>query len=106
MFGTKHTHTHFHFHGDNSSIRKTLKKILMTQEEAVAKINELTAQTQKSNAEINQKLTELQDALAAAGNVTPAVEAALAGLAAVVQANDDLIADAPTEEPALTGQPA
>lgn len=100
MFGTKHTHTHFHFHGDNSSIRKTLKKILMTQEEAVAKINALTAQTQKSNAEISQKLTELSDAISAAGNVTPEVEAALAGLASVVQANDDLIADAPTEEPA------
>ncbi len=72
----------------------------MTQEEAVAKINALTAQTQKSNAEISLKLTELSEAIAAAGNVTPEVEAALAGLASVVQANDDLIADAPTGEPA------
>lgn len=69
----------------------------MTQEEAVAKINELTAQSQKSNAEINAKLAELADALAAAGNVSPAVEAALASLQAVVQSNDDLIADAPVE---------
>ena len=93
----KHYHTHIYLGCDDSKIYKLLKKLQMTQEEAVAKINELTAQTQKSNAEISAKLQELADAITAAGNVTPEVEAALTNLQSGVQANDDLIADTTTE---------
>ncbi len=91
--------THFHFHGDSKKTNKLLKQILMNQTELKEKLEALTSQAQKSNAEIQAKLQELADAIATQGNTSPDVDAALANLTAVVKANDELIADATGEEP-------
>ena len=101
MFGSQHTHTHYHFPSDDKKTRKILKQILMNQTELAAQLSALTEQTKKSFGEISTKLSELDQAIAAQGNVSPEVVAALDNLKAAVQQNDDLIADAPqTEEPA------
>mgnify|MGYP003555117131 CR=1 FL=1 len=97
MFGDTHTHTHYHYHGDEE-IKHLLKKILMNQTELAAELEAVKIQSQKTNAEINRKLVELQTAIEAQGNVSPEVEAKLAELKAVTQANDDLIVDEPTTE--------
>jgi len=98
MFADKHTHYHYHFHG-HEKIHKLLKQILMNQEQLAAELTAVKNQNQKTNAEIQAKLAELQAAIEAQGTVSPEVEAALAELKAVAQSNDDLIADAPVTDP-------
>lgn len=80
------------------AIERKVDRLTMTQDELATKLGEVTAQVAKIGTEVSatlQKVTELEAALAAAGNTTPAVDAALAALKAQAQKTDDLIPDAP-----------
>lgn len=85
---------HVFFHDDRRTI-KLLKRIAMNMQELKAAIDAATAQADKARAEIVQKITDLEAAIANAGNTTPEVDAALAALHASVQATDDVVPDAP-----------
>ena len=77
-----------------------LKGILMaTKEEVTAQIVAATEQTNKIISEVQTATAALSDAIAAAGNSTPAMDAALAGLKAALQVADDLNPDAPPPAP-------
>jgi len=97
------THYHYHFGPDDQTIlalkkiNKTLKKIMATQEEVAGQLAALTAQVEKVKTEIQANLDALAEAIAAQGNATPEVEAALAALTASVQGADDLNPDAPVQ---------
>lgn len=67
--------------------------IMTTQAELAAELSALKAQVDKVRAEVTEKVQSLEDALNAAGTVSPEVEAALADLKASVQAADDLNPD-------------
>ncbi len=78
----------------------------MTHAELAAELTRLTEQEGKIAAEqatrfdaLTQAVNDLKDALAAAGNVTPEVSAALLALKGAVQSLDDSIPDAPVEPP-------
>ena len=94
-----HNHTHFHYGNEAvlKQINKTLKKIMATQEEVAGQLAALTAQVEKVKTEIQANLDALAEAIAAQGNATPEVEAALAALTASVQGADDLNPDAPVQ---------
>lgn len=84
------------------SLRKEVNYIMSTQAELAVILTELTAQVAKIGTETTatlQKVVDLEAALAAAGNVTPEVQAALDALKAQAQAVDDLVPDAPVVEP-------
>ncbi len=65
----------------------------MTQAELLQQLTDLTAQEEKAKGEIIAKLANLEAAIAAAGNTTPEVDAALAALKTSVQGVDDIVAD-------------
>lgn len=65
----------------------------MTKEELTQELESITAQNEKARAEIMQKLADLEAAVAAAGNTTPEIDAAVAALKASVQTDDDMNAD-------------
>lgn len=67
-----------------------LKKITMTNEEAVAKIDAQEVKITKIQTEIQG----LKDAILSGGNVSPEIEAALARVDAALQATDDMNEDA------------
>jgi uncharacterized membrane protein YccC len=98
-------HADIHIHGDPDvkpsldSITNKLKTIMATQAELAQQLRDVTAQNEKARGEILAKISELETALANAGNTTPEVDEALAALKASVQTDDDLNADAPTEPP-------
>lgn len=95
-----HIHKHIHHHHDGADeIKSQLNKIVMTTEEAVAKLNGIATQLQKVKAEVQI----LVDAGANAGNITPELQAAIANVAGAVQGVDDLNADAPPAEPPAEG---
>jgi hypothetical protein len=72
----------------------TIGEILMKQEELVAKLQAVDAQTKKAMAEIVARITQLQDAIQATPtDLPPEVEAALQNLITTVQALDDLNPD-------------
>ena len=73
-----------------------IKKIMSTQAEVAAQLTALSTQLDKALAEIQAEIQKLTDAVAAAGNSTPEVDAALGALSAKVQALDDLNADPST----------
>jgi hypothetical protein len=75
-------------------IQKQVKTILMTQEEAVQAVKDLTAQVGKVSTEV-QKLI---DAAQNQGNVSPELADAITAAKAALQGLDDLNADA-TETP-------
>lgn len=79
-------------------IESNLRKIMSTQQEEADKLNELAAQLQKANDEIQKAIQDLKDALASAGNTSPEVDAATAALTAKAQALDDIVPD-PVSEP-------
>ena len=92
---------HIHFHGASddaiSSINKRLEIIMGTQAELAAQINEVTNTVAKIGVETQSlltKVTELTDLLAAGGNTTPEVDAAIAALVAQAAVVDELVADA------------
>ena len=67
---------------------------MATQAELAQQLTDLGTQLDKVLGEINAEIQKLEDAIAAAGNSTPEVDAALASLKAKVQTLDDLNADA------------
>jgi DNA-binding protein H-NS len=76
--------------------RKLEKLIMATQAELKQQIEDLTVQVVKIGTEtdgLKQLVTDLEEALAAAGTVAPEVQAAFDALKASVQAVDDLVAD-------------
>lgn len=60
-----------------------------------AELVALTQQNEKARAEIVDRLAALEAAVAAAGQSTPEVDAALAALRASIQQDDDMTPDAP-----------
>jgi hypothetical protein len=73
---------------------RTLEKILATNAELQASLTELGTQLDKAHGEIVAKVAALEAAIAAGGNTTPEVDAALVALKGKVQTLDDLNADA------------
>ena len=71
---------------------------MATQEEVIAKLNQLDAQVQKVVAEVLAVKQALADALAAGGEISPELEAAVAALGTSIQVVDDLN---PDEEPEI-----
>jgi uncharacterized phage infection (PIP) family protein YhgE len=78
---------------DLKSINERLKYIMATQAQLAAQLTALATQAEKAKAEVTTKLADLQTALDNAGSTTPEVDAALAALAAAVQATDDIVPD-------------
>lgn len=72
-----------------------LNKISMNQQELADQLTALKEQSEKANAEIAAKLLTLENAIVEAGNVSPAVQNALADLKSSVQTTDDFVPDAP-----------
>lgn len=68
---------------------------MATQAELAQELRDLKLQNDKARAEVLAKIQALEDALAAAGNTTPEVDAALADLKASVQTDDDIVPDQP-----------
>lgn len=75
-------------------------QIIMTQEELLGQLQALKAQNEKAKVEITGKIAALEGAIANQGNTTPEVDAALADLKQSIQGTDDIVPDAPVEEPA------
>lgn len=91
---------HVWLHDDPAAqlILTTLEKLMASQAELAASLASVSAQVAKIGTETSGLLTKVADleaALAAAGNTTPEVDAALAALRAQVQVVDDLVVDAP-----------
>ena len=80
-----------------ANLNRKLDSIIMTQDELAAKLSAIKEQNDKSTAEQLAALAALQAALVAAGNTSPAVDAAIAALAASIQRDDDLNPDAPVD---------
>jgi hypothetical protein len=92
----------------NFNRNKFLKGILMTQEELKALLEAATAKAQKIGTEtaaLLQKITELLAIIAAGGNVTPEVQAAMDALTAQMQIVDDLVPDEVPPPPAPDAAP-
>jgi septation ring formation regulator EzrA len=70
-----------------------LKEIIMDQTQLAAELVALKTQNDKARAEVLAKLATLEAAIAAAGNTTAEVDAALADLKASVQTDDDIVPD-------------
>lgn len=76
------------------SLLAELKELLLTtQAELAQQLTALGTQVDKAHTEIVQKVSDLEAAIQAAGNVTPEVEAALDALRTKVQVLDDLNPD-------------
>lgn len=67
---------------------------MATQIELAQALADIQAQLTKAAGEIRARVDALEAAIAAAGNTTPEVDAALAGVRAIAQALDDLNPDA------------
>jgi len=93
-----HIHIHLHDYRSDERFFSLLNKISMDQAELAVQLTALKEQTQKANAEIVAKIATLEQAITDAGNVSPAVEAALADLKASIQTVDDIVLDAPPAE--------
>lgn len=77
-------------------IERRLRKIIMTQAELADHLTKVDDQLDKATAEILASVQALKDALAAAGNTTPEVDAALARLDTSAQTLDDINPDPTT----------
>lgn len=106
------TATHLHFHAPvhlyftaGNSLDAGLKQIsaqlsnlkdqiTMNNEQLAAQLQAMKDQNEKAKAEIVAKFTALEAAVAAAGQTTPDVDAALADLKTSIQGTDDLVPDA------------
>lgn len=88
-----------HIHAEGlECVLTLLEKLMATQAELAKALNDIGAQVAKIGTESTttlQKVKDLEAALAAAGNTTPEVDAALAALKAQVQVVDDMVADVP-----------
>lgn len=67
-----------------------LEKVMSTQAELLQALQDTKAQLDKAAAEIVAKIAALEAAVAAGGNTTPAVDAALADLKTAAQVLDDI----------------
>jgi hypothetical protein len=96
---------HYHHVGDDipgiqrllDAILRLEKNIMATQAQLAADLNTVTAQIAKIGTETGktlQQVTDLQKLLAAGGNTTPEVDAAMESLKAQAQLTDDLVPDA------------
>lgn len=100
---------HVHIHDDRHT-KGMLEKILENQHSIITKTNQIMAsqaqvaqqlttlstQLDKALTEIQTQIQALTDAVAAAGNSTPEVDAAIAALGVSAQKLDDLNADPST----------
>ena len=75
-------------------LNRKADKIMASQQEEADKLNALGAQLSKASDEIQKALQDLKDALAAAGQTSPEVDAATDALTAKAQALDDIVPDA------------
>lgn len=73
---------------------KTLGKIMASNAQLQQSLTDLGTQLDKAHTEITTKIAELEAAIAAGGNTTPEVDAALEALKGKVQNLDDLHPDA------------
>lgn len=92
---------------DQKIIQKQNQQIMLTQEQLVQGLNEVSAQVSKIKGESSatlQKVSDLEAALNNQGNVSPAVEDAFNALKAQVQVVDDLIADTNTPDTGNGGE--
>jgi seryl-tRNA synthetase len=76
-------------------LNRKADKIMASQAEEAAKLQAFGDQLDKATAEILAAIQGLKDALAAAGNTTPEVDAATDRLATAAQALDDIVPDVP-----------
>jgi len=67
----------------------------MNQDELAQQLTDIVNQNEKARQEVLAKIADLEAALATAGAVSPAVQDAVSALKASVQANDDIVPDAP-----------
>jgi len=95
-----HIHIHNHLNDEHIIIKK-LNEIIMEQKDFALQLIALKDQLAKAKTEIIDKLTALGDALEAADDVSPEVQAAFDDLKAAVQAQDDIVPDAPPTEPTV-----
>lgn len=82
-----------------SNLHRKVNEMAKTMPELAADLKAVTAQIAKigtETAKTLQQVTDLQALLAAGGNTTPEVDAALTALKAQAQLTDDLVPDAPT----------
>jgi len=91
---------HVWFHDDPTGqlILHKLEKLMATQAEMAASLDAIGEQVTKigtESAATLARVSELEAALAAAGNTSPEVDAALEALKAQVKLVDDLVPDAP-----------
>lgn len=89
------------------AIDELKEQIMATQEQLAADLAAVTANVSKIGDETRTLLSKIDDltaAVAAAGNTTPEVDAALAALKAQVAVVDDLVPDAADQAP--EGDPA
>jgi chromosome segregation ATPase len=69
--------------------------LTMNQQELAQALDDIKAQADKAKDEIVAQVASLEDAITAAGNVTPEVQTALDALKGSVQSLDDLNPDTP-----------
>lgn len=81
----------------HKEILNAIKLMAKTAQELAALIVESTAQTRKAHAEILTKIRNLEDIIAAGGDLS-AIETAVAELSIASKAIDDIVPDAPTPE--------
>ena len=79
--------------GDSSQLYAKLDKIMATQAELQASLEALGTQLDKVSAELNTEIQNLTDAVAAAGNTTPEIDAAVQKMQQIVDALDALNPD-------------
>jgi len=72
-------------------------KIMATEAEVIAKLNLLDSQVQKVGVEVTAVKDALADAVANGGQISPALEAAVAALGTSIQVVDDLNPDVEEE---------
>ncbi len=80
------------------ALTKKVDKIMATQTQHALDLKAVTDQVAKIGVETGktlQKVTDLEALLAAGGNTTPEVDAAMADLKAQAQKTDDMVPDAP-----------
>lgn len=100
LIGGKRYHSHDHELQEIKKslllITKTLNKMAKSQAETAAELRAIKDQNEKARVEILQKIKDLEDALANAGNTSQEVDDAVQALKASVQTDDDIVPDAPT----------
>lgn len=78
-----------------AAIAQLKEQIAMDQAQLEAALTTVGTRLTEASTEIVAKLQQLQDAIAAAGNTTPEVDAALANVTTLANALADIVPDAP-----------